>query len=61
MLLDYRTHQRRLLPALATSYALAYAQNDLVALMHDVQTALQSDSPPDEHGASASSSRWPPG
>ncbi|WP_426564552.1 acyl-CoA dehydrogenase [Angustibacter sp. McL0619] len=47
-LLDYRTHQRRLLPALATSYALAYAQNDLVALMHDVQTALQSDAPPDE-------------
>ncbi|GAB3591817.1 acyl-CoA dehydrogenase [Angustibacter peucedani] len=42
-LLDYRTHQRRLLPALATSYALAYAQNDLVAMMHDVQTAEEPD------------------
>ncbi len=42
-LLDYRTHQRRLLPALATSYALAYAQNDLVAMMHDVQTAEKVD------------------
>lgn len=39
LLLDYRTHQRKLLPALATSYALALAQNDLVSLMHDVQTA----------------------
>jgi acyl-CoA oxidase len=47
-LLDYRTHQRRLLPALATSYALAYAQNDLVSLMHDVQTATDGDQPPDE-------------
>jgi acyl-CoA oxidase len=43
-LLDYRTHQRRLLPALATSYALAYAQNDLVSLMHDVQTGAHADS-----------------
>lgn len=39
LLLDYRTHQRKLLPALATTYALALAQNDLVSLMHDVQTA----------------------
>jgi acyl-CoA oxidase len=44
LLLDYRTHQRRLLPALATSYALAFAQNDLVALMHDVQTGAHADS-----------------
>ena len=28
-LLDYRTHQRRLLPRLATSYALHFALNDL--------------------------------
>ncbi len=42
-LLDYRTHQRRLLPALATSYALAFAQNDLVDLLHDVQTAAHPD------------------
>jgi acyl-CoA oxidase len=47
-LLDYRTHQRRLLPALATSYALAYAQNDLVALMHDVQTQLTGDDQPQD-------------
>ncbi len=43
LLLDYRTHQRRLLPALATSYALAFAQNDLVSLMHDVQTGAHAD------------------
>ena len=29
-LLDYRTHQRRLLPALATTYALHFAQEDLI-------------------------------
>ena len=38
VLLDYRAHQRKLLPALATSYALQLAQNELVSLMHDVQT-----------------------
>ena len=31
LLLDYRTHQRRLLPALATTYALHFAQEGLVA------------------------------
>jgi acyl-CoA oxidase len=35
LLLDYRVHQRKLLPALARSYALALAQNELVSLMHD--------------------------
>lgn len=40
VLMDYRAHQRRLLPALATSYALQLAQNDLVSTMHDVQTVL---------------------
>jgi acyl-CoA oxidase len=30
LLLDYRTHQRRLLPALATTYALSFAQHRLV-------------------------------
>jgi acyl-CoA oxidase len=39
LLLDYRAHQRRLLVPLATSYALLMAQNELVSLMHDVQTA----------------------
>ncbi|GAA1896783.1 acyl-CoA dehydrogenase [Lapillicoccus jejuensis] len=37
--LDYRVHQRKLLPAVATSYALAFAQNELVELMHEVQTS----------------------
>lgn len=38
VLLDYRSHQRRLLPLVARSYALAFAQNDLVRRMHLVQT-----------------------
>ncbi|GAB3623357.1 acyl-CoA dehydrogenase [Mariniluteicoccus endophyticus] len=37
-LLDYRTHQRKLMPEIATAYALMFAQNDLVSDMHDVQT-----------------------
>jgi acyl-CoA oxidase len=36
LLLDYGAHQRRLLPALATSYALQFAQNDLTAEIHEV-------------------------
>ncbi len=47
--LDYRAHQRRLLPRLARSYALAFAQNELTARMHDVQTPLQTGAPVDEH------------
>ncbi|WP_141811273.1 acyl-CoA dehydrogenase [Nocardia bhagyanarayanae] len=38
VLLDYRAHQRRLLPLVAKSYAYAFAQNDLVRRMHLVQT-----------------------
>ncbi|MEO7070058.1 MAG: acyl-CoA dehydrogenase, partial [Nostocoides sp.] len=41
ILLDYLTHQRKLLPALARSYALALAQNELIAAMH----AQQKDGP----------------
>ncbi|SEP22290.1 acyl-CoA dehydrogenase [Trujillonella endophytica] len=41
---DYLVHQRKLLPALATSYALHFAQEELVGTMHDVQTAVH------EHG-----------
>ncbi|MBM7806923.1 acyl-CoA oxidase [Geodermatophilus bullaregiensis] len=41
---DYLAHQRRLLPALATSYAHAFAQEELVGRMHDIQTAVH------EHG-----------
>ncbi|MEO6998202.1 MAG: acyl-CoA dehydrogenase [Terracoccus sp.] len=36
VLLDYRTHQRRLMPRIATAYALQLAQNDLVGTMDDV-------------------------
>jgi acyl-CoA oxidase len=43
-LLDYRVHQRRLLPALATTYALHFAQEELVADLH----ALQTEQEPDE-------------
>ncbi|GAA3176452.1 acyl-CoA dehydrogenase [Blastococcus jejuensis] len=40
---DYLVHQRKLLPALATTYALHFAQDELVATMHDVQTAAHVD------------------
>lgn len=39
LLLDYPAHQRKLLPALARSYALAFAQNELTLAMHDIHTA----------------------
>jgi acyl-CoA oxidase len=39
VLMDYRTHQRRLLPALATTYALHFAQERLAEHMHDVFAA----------------------
>ncbi|WP_067542067.1 acyl-CoA dehydrogenase family protein [Nocardia crassostreae] len=38
VLMDYRSHQRRLLPLVARAYALSFAQNDLVQRMHLVQT-----------------------
>src|SRR4051812_27701269 len=46
LLLDYRTHQRKLFPALATTYALAFAQQRLVTQLHEVFTA---DDPDDRH------------
>ncbi len=36
VVLDYLAHQRRLLPALATSYALHFAQEEMVSALHDV-------------------------
>jgi len=36
VVLDYLAHQRRLLPALATTYALHFAQGELVSALHDV-------------------------
>jgi len=39
VLMDYRTHQRRLLIPLAKTYALHFAQEELVARLHRVFTA----------------------
>ncbi|WP_346621170.1 acyl-CoA dehydrogenase [Blastococcus montanus] len=41
---DYLVHQRKLLPALATTYALTFAQEELTGTMHDIHTAVH------EHG-----------
>ncbi|WP_225994102.1 acyl-CoA dehydrogenase family protein [Actinomadura rudentiformis] len=35
-ILDYLAHQRKLLPALATAYALHFAQEELVTALHDL-------------------------
>ena len=50
VLMDYRTHQRRLLPALATTYALHFAQDRLRAHLHEVFSASA-------HGKSADDRR----
>ncbi|HET6876872.1 MAG TPA: acyl-CoA dehydrogenase [Jatrophihabitans sp.] len=49
--LDYLVHQRKLLPALATTYALHFAQLDLVAGLHDTTPDLDAPLPdePVEH------------
>jgi len=39
LIMDYLVHQRRLFPLIAKSYALQFAQNELVGKCHDVQTA----------------------
>lgn len=41
--LDYRAQQRRLLPALATAYALSFAQNALVSQLDHVMGSAESD------------------
>ncbi|MBB6170737.1 acyl-CoA oxidase [Nocardiopsis mwathae] len=46
VLLDYLAHQRRLLPALARTFALHFAQEELVSRLHDSQTGRV---PLDEH------------
>ncbi|HWH32357.1 MAG TPA: acyl-CoA dehydrogenase [Egibacteraceae bacterium] len=43
VLLDYTAHQRRLLPLLARTYALHFAQEALVARFHEVFTSLDAD------------------
>jgi acyl-CoA oxidase len=53
VLLDYLAHQRKLLPALATTYALHFAQEQLVAMLHDVQ----GDTAPDERAQRVLESR----
>ncbi|EGD56034.1 acyl-CoA dehydrogenase [Gordonia neofelifaecis] len=47
LLLDYRTHQRRLLPLVARAYAFALAQNEVTAELHDLQTADPDDVDPE--------------
>src|SRR5689334_17185615 len=39
LLMDYRTHQRKLLIPLATTYALSFAQDRLIAELHEVFSA----------------------
>ncbi|AXT83786.1 acyl-CoA oxidase [Aeromicrobium sp. A1-2] len=46
LLMDYRMHQRRLLPLIARSYAYRFAQNQLVARMDRIQS---SEEPPPPH------------
>jgi len=43
LLMDYRMHQRRLLPLIARSYAYRFAQNQLVARMDSMQTSENPD------------------
>jgi len=43
LIMDYLGHQRRLFPLVARSYALAFAQNELVAKLHDLQTSESPD------------------
>ncbi|HVV77817.1 MAG TPA: acyl-CoA dehydrogenase [Mycobacteriales bacterium] len=43
VVLDYLAHQRALLPALATTYALSFAQAELVSELHEVQSEATDD------------------
>ena len=47
VLLDYLAHQRKLLPALAKSYALHFAQGELIAGLHDTTPVLAERTGPD--------------
>jgi acyl-CoA oxidase len=46
LLLDYGQHQRRLLPRLARTYALHFAQERVVADLHEVFSRTAADQPP---------------
>jgi acyl-CoA oxidase len=50
-ILDYLTHQRKLLPALAKTYALHFAQLELVELLHETTPSLDAVT---AHGATPS-------
>ena len=43
VLLDYRTHQRRLMPPLAATYALHFAQQDMTAELHRIFSATDEE------------------
>lgn len=43
LIMDYLVHQRRLLPLIAKSYALHFAQNELVTRLHEIQSAREVD------------------
>jgi acyl-CoA oxidase len=43
LIMDYLVHQRRLFPLIARSYALQFAQNELVAKCHELQTSDNPD------------------
>jgi acyl-CoA oxidase len=47
-ILDYLAHQRKLLPLLARTYALRFAQNELVEMLHDIQTTREAGGDVDE-------------
>ncbi|GAC82841.1 putative acyl-CoA oxidase [Gordonia paraffinivorans NBRC 108238] len=42
--MDYLGHQRKLLPLIAKSYAIAFAQNEITAELHEVQSGAADDS-----------------
>jgi acyl-CoA oxidase len=43
LIMDYLVHQRRLFPLIARSYALQFAQNEMVSKCHDLQTSDVAD------------------
>ncbi len=43
LIMDYLVHQRRLFPLIAKSYALQFAQNELVSKLHELQTSDNPD------------------
>jgi acyl-CoA oxidase len=50
-ILDYRTHQRRLMPALAKTYALHFAQQELTSKFHAVFSGGAAETDPAAAGA----------